>query len=81
VWCGLAMTTHSERSKSIFAINLHLSFWSPSNPLKRIIFRGTESADNVPMSETNNRRRRKIFLFLALCLGLAILAPVAVLAA
>jgi len=49
--------------------------------LKRIIFRGTESADNVSMSEINTRRRRKIFLFLAVCLGLAILAPVAVLAA
>jgi hypothetical protein len=33
------------------------------------------------MSESNARRRRKIFLFLAVCLGLAILAPMAVLAA
>ncbi len=33
------------------------------------------------MSLTNRRETRKMFLFLAVCLSLAILAPVAVLAA
>jgi hypothetical protein len=49
--------------------------------LKRIIFCDRESVDKAFMSLDERIRRRKLFIVLALCLGLAILAPVAVLAA